>query len=27
VKTPGVPVRTTLLGGAWELNPPPPFRT
>ncbi len=27
VKTPGVPVRTTLLGGAWEANPPPPFRT
>jgi len=27
VKTPGVPVRTSLLGGAWELTPPPPFRT
>jgi GTP cyclohydrolase I len=27
VKTPGVPVRTTLLGGAWEGHPPPPFRT
>jgi len=27
VKTPGVPVRTTLLGGTWELNPPPSFRT
>jgi len=27
VKTPGVPVRTTLLGGAWELNPPAPFRS
>jgi len=26
VKTPGVPVRTTLLGGAWEANPPAPFR-
>jgi GTP cyclohydrolase I len=26
VKTPGVPVRTTLLGGAWEMNPPAPFR-
>ncbi len=26
VKTPGVPVRTTLLGGAWSMNPPPPFR-
>lgn len=26
VKTPGVPVRTTLLGGAWETNPPGPFR-
>jgi GTP cyclohydrolase I len=26
VKTPGVPVRTTLLGGAWETNPPAPFR-
>ncbi len=26
VKTPGVPVRTTLLGGAWELHPPPPFQ-
>lgn len=27
VKTPGVPVRTTLLGGAWEAAPPPPFRS
>ncbi len=27
VKTPGVSVRTTLLGGAWETTPPPPFRT
>jgi GTP cyclohydrolase I len=26
VKTPGVPVRTTLMGGAWESNPPAPFR-
>ncbi len=26
VKTPGVPVRTTLLGGAWEHQPPAPFR-
>jgi GTP cyclohydrolase I len=26
VKTPGVPVRTTLLGGAWDTNPPAPFR-
>ncbi len=26
VKTPGVPVRTTLLGGAWEGHPPAPFR-
>ena len=26
VKTPGVPVRTALLGGTWETNPPPPFR-
>lgn len=26
VKTPGVPVRTTLLGGAWETHPPAPFR-
>jgi GTP cyclohydrolase I len=26
VKTPGVPVRTTLLGGAWGSNPPAPFR-
>ncbi|HJV49779.1 MAG TPA: GTP cyclohydrolase I [Geothrix sp.] len=26
VRTPGVPVRTTLLGGAWETNPPVPFR-
>ena len=27
VKTPGVPVRTTLLGGTWEANPPLPFRS
>jgi GTP cyclohydrolase I len=27
VKTPGVPVRTTLLGGTWDANPPFPFRT
>lgn len=27
VKTPGVPVRTTLLGGSWETNPPLPFRS
>jgi GTP cyclohydrolase I len=27
VKTPGVPVRTTLLGGVWEAHPPAPFRT
>ena len=27
VKTPGVPVRTTLLGGLWEIQPPAPFRT
>ena len=27
VRTPGVPVRTTLLGGAWATQPPPPFRT
>ncbi len=27
VKTPGVPVRTTLLGGSWETNPPAPFRS
>ncbi len=27
VKTPGVPVRTTLLGGTWRLTPPPPFRS
>jgi GTP cyclohydrolase I len=27
VKTPGVPVRTTLMGGSWEANPPAPFRT
>jgi GTP cyclohydrolase I len=27
VKTPGVPVRTTLLGGSWEQVPPAPFRT
>ena len=26
VKAPGIPVRTTLLGGAWEANPPSPFR-
>jgi GTP cyclohydrolase I len=26
VKTPGVPVRTTLLGGAWAAQPPAPFR-
>jgi GTP cyclohydrolase I len=26
VKTPGVPVRTTLLGGTWQTNPPAPFR-
>lgn len=26
VKTPGVPVRTTLLGGLWEAQPPSPFR-
>ncbi|GLH74310.1 GTP cyclohydrolase 1 [Geothrix limicola] len=26
VKTPDVPVRTTLLGGPWEANPPVPFR-
>ncbi|WP_243303351.1 GTP cyclohydrolase I [Geothrix oryzisoli] len=26
VKTPGVPVRTTLMGGSWEANPPAPFR-
>jgi len=26
VKTPGVPVRTTLLGGLWEATPPVPFR-
>ena len=26
VKAPGVPVRTTLVGGAWETNPPAPFR-
>jgi GTP cyclohydrolase I len=25
VKTPGVPVRTTLMGGAWESHPPAPF--
>ena len=25
VKTPGVPVRTLLLGGAWETHPPAPF--
>ncbi len=27
VKTPGVPVRTALLGGGWGANPPPPFRS
>jgi GTP cyclohydrolase I len=27
VKTPGVPVRTTLLGGLWEAQPPIPFRS
>jgi GTP cyclohydrolase I len=27
VKTPGVPVRTTLVGGAWEINPPFPFQS
>ena len=26
VKTPGVPVRTTLMGGVWEAHPPAPFR-
>jgi GTP cyclohydrolase I len=26
VKTPGVPVRTTLMGGSWEANPPGAFR-
>jgi GTP cyclohydrolase I len=26
VKTPGVPVRTTLMGGTWAANPPAPFR-
>ena len=26
VRTPGVPVRTTLLGGTWEADPPVPFR-
>lgn len=26
VKTPGVPVRTTLMGGLWEAQPPAPFR-
>jgi GTP cyclohydrolase I len=25
VRTPGVPVRTTLLGGSWAQNPPAPF--
>lgn len=25
VKTPGVPVRTTLLGGSWEQHPPATF--
>jgi GTP cyclohydrolase IA len=27
VKAPGVPVRTSLVGGAWEANPPAPFRS
>jgi GTP cyclohydrolase I len=27
VKTPGVPVRTTLLGGAWAADPPSSFRS
>jgi GTP cyclohydrolase I len=27
VKTPGVPVRTTLLGGLWEIQPPAPFHS
>ena len=27
VKTPGVPVRTTLMGGSWEAAPPVPFRS
>ncbi len=27
VKTPGVPVRTTLLGGAWAEDPPYSFRS
>jgi GTP cyclohydrolase IA len=27
VKTPGVPVRTMLVGGTWEANPPAPFRS
>jgi len=26
VKTPGIPVRTTLLGGAWLDQAPAPFR-
>ena len=26
VKTPGVPVKTTLLGGRWEADPPGSFR-
>jgi GTP cyclohydrolase I len=26
VKAPGVPVRTMLLGGSWEANPPASFR-
>lgn len=27
VKTPGVPVHTTILSAAWEANPPFPFRS
>jgi GTP cyclohydrolase I len=27
VKTPGVPVRTSLFGGSWEGNPPAAFRS
>ena len=27
VRTPGVPVRTTLLGGDWETRPPHPFQS
>jgi GTP cyclohydrolase I len=27
VKTPGVPVRTTLMGGGWVAHPPVPFHT